>query len=182
MRIPGLGGEVFSRSGGTAVNIPGAELYNALQTGVIDATEWVGPYNDVAMGFHQIAEYYYYPGWHEPGPAMEFTVNKQAYEQLPEDLQKMIEVAARAVNQDMLDEYQSRSLAALDQLKNTYNVDIRRFPVDVLAEFRTNALALYEESAASDPVFNKVYQQYWAYLAQARAYAEISEKAYMDLR
>ena len=70
MRIPGLGGEVISRAGGLAVNIPGGELYTSMQTGVIDATEWVGPYNDLAFGFHQVAKYYYYPGWHEPGPTL----------------------------------------------------------------------------------------------------------------
>ena len=65
--MPGLGGEVLTRAGGTAVNIPGGELFTALQTGVIDATEWVGPYNDLSFGFQQVTKYMYYPGWHEPG-------------------------------------------------------------------------------------------------------------------
>lgn len=182
MRIPGLGGEVFSRSGGTAVNIPGAELFNALQTGVIDATEWVGPYNDLAMGFHQIAKHYYYPGWHEPGPAMEFTVNKTAYDSLPKDLQEIIDVAAKAVNQQMLDEYQGRSQTALIELKQVYGVDIRRFPESVLAVYRKNALALYEELSKGDEQFAKVYQNYWQYLESARNYSEIGEKAYLELR
>ena len=86
MRIPGLGGDVITRAGGVSVTLPGGELYTAMQTGVIDATEWVGPYNDLAFGFHQVAKYYYYPGWHEPGPILEFIVNKQALESLPEDL------------------------------------------------------------------------------------------------
>src|SRR5690606_28795988 len=83
MRIPGLGGEVLKRAGGTPVNLPGSELFTALQTGSIDATEWVGPYNDVAFGLHQAARYYYYPGWQEPGPAMEIFVNQRAWESLP---------------------------------------------------------------------------------------------------
>ncbi len=86
MRIPGLGGEVLARAGGTPVTLPGAELFTALQTGAIDATEWVGPYNDLAFGLHKAAKYYYYPGWHEPGSMMEFTVNKQAFETLPKRL------------------------------------------------------------------------------------------------
>ena len=182
MRIPGLGGEVFTRSGGTAVNIPGAELYSALQTGVIDATEWVGPYNDLAIGFHQIAEYYYYPGWHEPGPGLEFIVNAQAFARLPLDLQKIVEVATRAINQDMLDEYQARSSSALLELRETYNVDIRPFPKEVMAHFRKNALSIYEEQAEADASFKKVSDHYFDYLARARGYSEISDKAYFDLR
>jgi TRAP-type mannitol/chloroaromatic compound transport system substrate-binding protein len=98
MRIPGIAGDVFNRAGGTSVNIPGGELYTALQTGVIDAAEWVGPANDLAFGFHQIARYYYYPGWQEPGSTLELIVNKTAYESLPRDLQKIITVAARAAS------------------------------------------------------------------------------------
>ena len=86
MRIPGLGGDVITRAGGVSVTMPGGELYTSMQTGVIDATEWVGPYNDLAFGFHQVAKYYYYPGWHEPGPVLELIVNKDAYATLPEDL------------------------------------------------------------------------------------------------
>jgi len=182
MRIPGLGGEVFTRAGGTAVNIPGAELYNALQTGVIDATEWVGPYNDLAIGFHQIAEYYYYPGWHEAGPALEFTVNKTAYESLPADLQKIIEVAAQAVNQDMLDEYQARSTTALVELKETYNVDIRPFPKDVMSSFKGHAMAIYSEQSDRNDDFKRISKAYFDYLENAKAYSEISDKAYYQLR
>ena len=104
MRIPGLAGEVFAAAGGTAVTIPGGELYTSMQTGVIDALEWVGPYNDQVLGFHEVAKYYYYPGWHEPGSILEFVVNKGSLEALPEDLQAIVRTASRAANQDMLDE------------------------------------------------------------------------------
>ena len=83
MRIPGIGGEVLSRAGGVPVMLPGGEIFTALQTGVIDATEWVGPYNDLAFSMHTAAKYYYYPGWHEPGPTLEAFVNKDAWEALP---------------------------------------------------------------------------------------------------
>lgn len=181
MRIPGLGGEVFTRAGGTAVNIPGGELYTALQSGVIDATEWVGPYNDLAFGFHQIAKYYYYPGWQEPGPTLEFIVNKSAYTMLPNDLQNIIEVATRAINQDMLDEYTQRSGGALKELKQKYNVDIRKFPDDVLQAFKTNATELYIEYAATDPLFKKISESYFTYQDSTREYLNLSEKAYFDL-
>jgi TRAP-type mannitol/chloroaromatic compound transport system substrate-binding protein len=182
MRIPGFGGDVFTRSGGTAVTIPGVELYNALQTGVIDATEWVGPYNDLAIGFYQIADYYYYPGWHESGPTLEFVVNKQAFESLPEDLQAIIETATRAVNADMLDEYQARSAIALQELVDVYEVDIRPYPESVLQTFKANTFAIYAEFAEQDPQFKKIADHYFKFMDKARAYGEISEQAYYDIR
>ncbi|PCK02586.1 MAG: ABC transporter substrate-binding protein [Alteromonadaceae bacterium] len=182
MRIPGFGGDVFTRAGGTAVNIPGGELYTSLQSGVIDATEWVGPYNDLAFGFHQIAQYYYYPGWHEPGPTLEFIVNKDAYNSLPKDLQKIIEVATRAINQDMLDEYTARNNSALVELVEVHNVDVRRFPDDVNATFKSISQELYLELAAQDPTFKRVYQSYQSFLDGVRKYHSISEEAYYQMR
>lgn len=182
MRIPGIGGEVFSRAGGEAVNIPGGELYTSLQSGVIDAAEWAGPYNDLSFGFHQIARYYYYPGWHEPGSALEFIINKNAYATLPADLQAIIEVAARAVNQDTLDEYTARNQSALVELIDEYNVDVRKFPTDVLQEFQSISQTLYDEMSQEDPVFAKVYASYKRYLSSVRNYHRYSEKAYYDAR
>jgi len=178
MRIPGIGGEVFTRAGGQAVNIPGGELFSALKSGVIDATEWVGPYNDLAFGFYQIAEYYYYPGWQEPGPTLEFIVNKDAYNTLPKDLQQIIEFASRAVNQDMLDEYTARNNNALRELLDQHQVKLRRLPDDVLEEFRRISFELYEEMSAQDESFNKVYASYKSYLDAARSYHKLSEEAY----
>jgi len=182
MRIPGLGGEVFTKAGGIAVNIPGGELYTSLQSGVIDATEWVGPYNDLAFGFHEIAKYYYYPGWHEPGPTLEFIVNKNALESLPADLQKIIEVATRAVNQDMLDEYTARNHGALAELVNTHGVEVRQFPNDVMRIFERLSWQLYEELAAKDSQFDKVYTSYKTFMNGAKAYHRISEESYYRLR
>ena len=181
MRIPGIGGEVFARAGGEAVNIPGGELYTSLQSGVIDATEWVGPYNDLTFGFQQIAKYYYYPGWHEPGPALEFIVNQDAFKSLPEKFKKIIEIATRAVNQDMLDEYTFNNHTALNSLKEK-NIDIRPFPADVLKTFENAAMSLYEEQAQKDPFFAKVHKDYFTFLESARDYHKISEEAYYRLR
>lgn len=183
MRIPGLGGEVIRRAGGEAVTIPGGELYTALQTGVIDATEWVAPFNDLAFGFHQIekARYYYYPGWHEPGSTLELIVNREAWESLPPDLQAMVEVAARAVNQDMLDEYTARNYAAYVELQNK-GVQIRALPDDVLAELHRLSDQVLEELAASDPLARKVYDSQRAFQEQVKAYHEISEEAYYRAR
>lgn len=182
MRIPGYGGEVFTRAGGTAVNIPGGELYTALQSGVIDATEWVGPYNDRAFGFQQIAKYYYYPGWHEPGPGLEIVVNEDAFARLPTDLQKMVEVAARAVNQDMLDEYTARNNAALTELIEQQGVEMRRFPDDVLQTFKRLSWEIYDEKAAEDETFAKVYKSYKQFLEGAHTYHKLTEQAYFETR
>jgi TRAP-type mannitol/chloroaromatic compound transport system substrate-binding protein len=182
MRIPGLGGEVFTRAGGTAVNIPGGELYTAMQTGVIDATEWVGPYNDLAFGFQQVAKYYYYPGWQEPGPTLELIINKDALNALPEDLKAIVEVAARAANQDMLDEYTGRNNAAMVELVNTHGVEVRRLPDDVLSALKQYSNEIYAEISAEDPSFAKIYKAYKAFGEQAKKYHKVSEEAYYQAR
>ena len=181
MRIPGIGGEVFSRAGGTAVSMPGGELYTSMQTGVIDATEWVGPYNDLAFGFSEVAKYYYYPGWHEPGAILEFVVNKEAYEGLPDDLQAIVEAAARAINQDMLDEYTARNNQALQELKNK-GVDFREIPMDVVKALKGYSDEVYAENAAKDELFKRVYDSYSEFQKNASAYHAVSEEAYYRLR
>ena len=182
MRIPGLGGEVISRMGVEAVNIPGGDLYIAMQTGVIDATEWVGPYNDLAFGFHQVAKYYYYPGWHEPGPTLELMVNKQAFSSLPDDLQAIVEVAARAINQDMLDDYTARNNGALKELVETHGVEVRPLPDEVLAELNRVTDQVLEEIANKDPLFKRVYESQNAFKTVVMDYHKISEEAYYRAR
>ncbi len=182
MRIPGLGGEVFTRAGGTSINLPGGELYTSMQTGVIDATEWVGPYNDLAFGFHQVAKYYYYPGWQEPGPTIELIINKAAYESLPADLQAIVEVAAAAANQDMLNEYTARNNAALIELVEKHGVQVKKLPDDVLAEFKRLSAEVVEELASEDPLSRRIAESMKAFAIQAKAYHEISEEAYYNAR
>ena len=109
MRIPGIGGEVLRKVGGTPVNIPGAELFTALESGTIDATEWVGPMNDLAFGLFRAARYYYYPGWHEPGTTLEAIINKKAFDGLSKDLQSIVRNACKMVNQEMSTEFTLRT-------------------------------------------------------------------------
>jgi len=182
MRIPGIGGEVISKLGVETVNIPGGELYTAMQTGVIDATEWVGPYNDLALGFHQVAKYYYYPGWQEPGPTLELIINKQLYDSLPQDLQAIIEVAARAINQDMLDEYTARNQKALDLLVNTHGVQLKKLPDPVLSKLKNITQKVLKDMVAKDPVFKKVYESQEAFKEQIKKYHKISEQSYYQAR
>ena len=182
MRIPGLAGEVFSAAGGEAVRIPGGEVYTALQTGVIDAVEWVGPYNDLALGLHEIAEYYYYPGWHEPGSTLEMIINAEAFSRLPDDLKAIVRYAARAANQDMLDEFTARNNRALRELIDTHNVKLRRLPDDVLQALYEGSKKAMADLVASDPMAAKVQASYEAFLQDVRAYHEISEQAYINAR
>ncbi len=174
MRIPGLAGEIFSIAGGSAINIAGAELYTSMQTGVIDAIEWVGPYNDRAFGLHEVAEYYYYPGWHEPGTMLEFQINLDAWNRLPADLQAIIEVAARAINQDMLDEYSAGNSEALQNLLDQ-GVDIRPLPQPVLDGLKQAALQHYDRLASDNPDFAKAYASYRQFEAKSSKWHEISE-------
>ena len=182
MRMPGLGGEVLQRAGGTPVTLPGAELFTALQTGAIDATEWVGPYNDLAFGLYKAAKFYYYPGWHEPGSMMEYTVNKAAFEALPKDLQAIVKVASRAANQDMLDEYTSRNNQALQELVKKHGVEVRAYPDDVLQKLKGLSVEVLEELAAKDPMSKKVYESFKAYRDNVVQYHKISEQAYLNAR
>jgi TRAP-type mannitol/chloroaromatic compound transport system substrate-binding protein len=182
MRIPGLGGDVISRAGGISVTIAGGELYTAMQTGVIDALEWVSPYNDIALGFHQVAKYYYYPGWHEPGPTLELIVNKDAYATLPPDLQAIVEVAARAVNQDMLDEYTARNNEALISLVETHGVQLRKLPDGVISELRRISADVLEELADDSELSRRIAESVKSFKRQAAAYHKISEEAYYEAR
>lgn len=182
MRIPGLAGKVFERAGGSAVTIPGGEIYTSLQTGVIDATEWVGPYNDQALGLHEVGKYYYYPGWHEPGPTLELIVNQQAWDSLPSDLQEMVTVAARAANQDMLDEYTALNNQALQDLIGKHGVELRKLPDDVLDEFQQLSAQVIAQLVAEDAQAAEVYQSLARFLKDVKAYHRISEKAYLEAR
>ena len=182
MRIPGLAGEVFAAAGGTAVRIAGGELYTSMQTGVIDALEWVGPYNDLAFGFQEVARYYYYPGWHEPGAMLEFIVNRESLQALPQDLRAIVKYAARAVTQDMLDEYTARNNAALQHLVEAHDVQVRRLPDDVLRALWRGTREQLDELVAKDPMAAKVYASYRDFYAGVRNYHHISEQAYINVR
>jgi TRAP-type mannitol/chloroaromatic compound transport system substrate-binding protein len=182
MRIPGLGGEVLARAGGNPQTTPGSEIFTAMQTGVIDATEWVGPYNDLAFGLHKVAKYYYYPGWHEPGSTLECIVNRQAWEALPEDLKETVTLACRATNDTILAEFTARNHEALSVLVNEHHVQLREFPADVLSRLRTLSQEVLDETAARDPLFRRILTSYRAFEQQAAGWMKISEQAYLNAR
>lgn len=183
MRIPGIGGEVWSRAGGTSINLPGGELFTSLQTGVVDATEWVAPYNDMALGLHEVARYYYYPGWQEPGPSLELIINRKVFEGLPDDLRAIIETAARSANADVQDEYVTRNgLSLSTMLKNHPGVSVRPLPDDVLRALHKASREVIGELAAADPLAARVYRSWADFYASIREYQQISERAYINAR
>ncbi len=182
MRIPGLGGEVLKRAGGTPVNLPGGELFTSLQSGAIDATEWVNPYNDLAFGLFKAAKYYYYPGFHEPGTTLEAIINQKAFDALPKDLQAIVLNACKIANQEMLAEYTARNPAALKTLVEKHKVDIRVYPDDVLATLRKFSNEVVEELAAKDAFAKKVYDSYMSFLKGSREWGAISDFSYLQAR
>jgi len=182
MRIPGLGGEVLKRAGGTPVSLPGGEIFTSLETGAIDATEWVGPYNDLAFGLYKAAQYYYYPGWHEPGTTLECFVNKEALQELPKDLQEVVLHAGRVANQDMLADFTARNNQALQTLVDKHGVDLRRFPDGVLKKLRSLSEEVVAGVAESDEMSKKVHDSFRRFRKQAIAWHDISERAYLNAR
>ncbi|MCA9726752.1 MAG: TRAP transporter substrate-binding protein [Candidatus Eisenbacteria bacterium] len=157
IRIPGIGGEVMSRLGATVQNLAGGEIYQALERGAIDAAEWVGPYDDEKLGFHQVAKYYYYPGWWEPGPSLSFYVNRDAWTKLPKSYQEIFRTAAFEAAATMQARYDARNPAALQRLLAA-GVQLRSFSDDVMEAARAQARAYCEENAAKQPDYRKVYQ------------------------
>ena len=182
MRIPGLGGEVLQRAGGTPVLLPGGEIFTSLQSGAIDATEWVGPYNDLAFGLFRAAQYYYYPGWHEPGTTLEGMVNKEAFDALPDDLKVIVRQASKAANVDMLSEFTARNNAALQTLIEEHGVEVRKFPDEVLALIKQLSDEVVAEVAEKDPMSKKAYDSFRQFRDQSIAWHAISEQAYLNAR
>ena len=182
MRIPGLGGEVLSRLGGTPVSLLGGEIFSSLKSGAIDATEWVGPYNDLAFGLHKAAKHYYYPGWHEPGTTLECFINQDAFDTLPKDLQTIVLTASKAANLDGLSELTARNNQALHTLVHKHKVDLRKFPDEVLAQLKNVSDEVVAEVANKDPMSKKVYESFKAFRDQASAWHDVSERAYLNAR
>jgi TRAP-type mannitol/chloroaromatic compound transport system substrate-binding protein len=180
MRIPGLGGKVVAKAGGTVVLTAGGEIFTNLERGVIDATEWVGPFHDLRLGLYQAAKYYYYPGWHEPGTCLEVIFNKKVYDELPNDLKITIDAVAAETNMWSLCEFEAQNGAALQELITKHNVELLKFPDEVIAALRPLAEEVLEEEAAKDPMSKKVNDAFKAFKPVVGTWGTISEKAYYD--
>lgn len=182
MRIPGLAGEVFSKLGGSAQVIPPQELFTAMQSGVIDALEWVGPWNDMALGFHKVSKYYYGPAFQEGGPTLELMVNKKAFDALPKHFQQAIKVACAAENDVMSAEFIANNARAFQILKNQHKVDVRRYPDSILKAFFSTANEVVAEMANEGTIEKKIFESYNKYRKSVVDLAPYIELGFLNAR
>lgn len=177
MRIPAMGGEVMSRMGVSVQVLSGADVYPALERGVIDAVEWVGPHDDEKLGFHRIAPYYYYPGWWEPGATLSFMVNRRAWSALPLAYQQAFAVASAEASQDMLAKYDTLNPAALRRLMDA-GVNLRPFSSDILEAGARAARERMEELAARDTQFDKIHTAWKSFKEASSFWFAVAEQSY----
>lgn len=176
MRIPGFGGDVMAALGVNVQVIPGGELYIALERGAIDAAEWVGPYDDEKLGLADIAPFYYYPGWWEPGATVELQINRAAWDGLPADYQGALQVACYEINLTMLAQYEALNGSALQRLVAGGTV-LKPYSEDILQAAQAAALDLYTSQANADPAFAALYQQWSDFRQQALVWNRTNEFA-----
>jgi TRAP-type mannitol/chloroaromatic compound transport system substrate-binding protein len=183
MRIPNLGGKVYTRVGATTVLTPAEDIYASLERGVIDVAEWVGPHDDMLLGLHKTARYYYYPGWHEPGTVQEFGFNKKAYEGLPVDLRRMLDHAVAAVHTYASADFHLKNAVALQRLKTEFKgtVEVLQFPVSVLRELRKIAAEVVKEESEKTPMARKVHASFTKFQALVGPWDRVAEGAYHQL-
>lgn len=177
MRIPGLGGQVMSKLGVTVQTLPGGEIFQALQTGAIDAAEWVGPYDDEKLGLNKVAQYYYYPGWWEPGSTLEVQINLDQWNQLPEVYQQMVRTAAFEANLEMLARYETRNNEALQRLVDG-GVQLREYSAEILTAAQEATFDLYDEFAASDADFKAIYDDWRGFRDRIYAWNQLNQGAF----
>ena len=178
-----MGGKVYVRAGGTAVLIPAAEIYAALERGVIDAAEWIGPHDDLKLGLHNTARYYYYPGWHEPGNMTEFGFNRKAYEALPVDLRRTLDHAAAATELYGLSDYHAKNAVALERLRTEFKskVEILQLPTPVLRDLRKLSADVVREESEKTPMARKVHASFTKFQALVGPWDHVAEGAYHQL-
>ena len=178
-RTGGFSGRVFERIGGVAANIPGGEIYQALEKGTIDAAEWVGPYDDEKLGFNKVAQHYAYPGWWEGGPQLDLHVNSKAYAALSGENKAIIECAAAFAHTNMQAQYDVRNPAALKRLVGA-GAKLFRFPKDMMDAAFKESMALYSELSASNPAWKKIYEDYASYRRDANLWFRFTEAGFDD--
>ncbi len=181
MRIgTGLGGKVYVKAGGTAVLTPAAEIYAALERGVIDAAEWIGPHDDMKLSLQNTARHYYYPGWHEPGNTTEFGFNRKAYEGLPVDLRRTLDHAAAAVQVYGLTDYHVKNAIALERLKMEFKgkVEVLQVPGPVLRDLKKLSAEVVREESEKTPMARKVHASFTKFQALVGPWDHVAEGAY----
>ena len=174
MRIAGLGGVVFSALGMVTQQIPGSDIYPALEKGTIDAAEWVGPYDDEKLGFFKVAKNYYFPGWWEPGPAIHFFINKKAWADLPNEYKEAFQAAAYEANVTMMAQYDALNPAALRRLVQN-KVQLRRYSNEILDAAYKAAVQMYSDESSKNPAFKKMYDAYLAFQRTQNQWFSVAE-------
>lgn len=182
MRMPGLGGEVLRQIGGQSITLPGGEIFPSLQSGAIDATEWVGPWNDLAMGFYKVTKYYYYPGFHEPGSTLSCGVNSTVWNSLSTDDKAIVQFACAAENNRMFGEFNAKNGDALDTLINEHGVQLRRQSDEILKAIGDASGDVMSAVAAADPLSQKIYDNFLSFRKKAMGWTSLSETAYTAAR
>jgi TRAP-type mannitol/chloroaromatic compound transport system substrate-binding protein len=183
MRIPGLGGKVVAKAGGTAVLTPAADIYASLERGVIDASEWIGPHDDMTLGLHTTARYYYYPGWHEPGTVTEFGFNRKAYDALPADLRWALDYATATVQIIGLTDFHTKNSIALGRLRSEFKgkVEVLQLPAPVLRDLRKVSGDVVREEAEKTSMARKVHSSFTKFQALVGPWDHVAEGAYRNL-
>ncbi|NDC43654.1 MAG: ABC transporter substrate-binding protein, partial [Proteobacteria bacterium] len=182
MRIPGVGGQMMSKLGVSVVNVPGGQIYEQLMSGAIDATEWVGPWNDEALKFYEAAKFYYYPGVHEPGSMLSIGVNKSWLSNLSKTDQLLIETAATAENEIMMSEFNAKNGEALKRLVNNHGVQLRRVSDRIYDAFGKAAKEVDSENQASSDMGKRVVQSFHKARLELGAWNKIADQAYVAQR
>jgi TRAP-type mannitol/chloroaromatic compound transport system substrate-binding protein len=173
-RCGGFAGRVLERLGVVPQNIPGGEIYQALEKGTIDAAEWVGPYDDLKLGLNKVAPHYYYPGFWEVGPQLSLYVNQKAYEALPSDYKAIVECAAAFAHTDMQAKYDARNMPALKTLIGQ-GAKLHAFPKDVIDASFKAAMSLYQELSDTNPAWKKIYNDYSAFRKESNLWFSLAE-------
>jgi len=181
-RMAGLGGEVFRRLGAAVILLPAADIVQALRSGAIDASEWVGPWLDSVMGLPSVAKYYYYPGWHEPSGAITLGINKRIWEELGSTEKRIFEVAAAAEHGRALAEFDRNNAQALRDLRSVGAVELRRFDDDMLKAFAEISADVVAEAGSGDALARRIHASYSEFLSAAHDWSEIGEGAYLYAR
>ncbi|MCB0721514.1 MAG: TRAP transporter substrate-binding protein [Ignavibacteriae bacterium] len=179
IRMPGLGGKVVTKAGATSILSPGGEIYTNLERGVIDATEWIGPNHDYVMGFHKIAKYYYYPGWHEPSACCDLFINKATFDKLPAELQDMISEGAAALNVEMLSDFETKNSEYLIKIKQESGVELKEFPQEVLDKLQELTAEVINEITNSNADCKRVYDSYKQFYDNIAQWSSLVDRNYL---
>jgi len=181
-RMPGLGGEVLRRLGAVVVGLPGGEIIPALKSGAIDASEWVGPWNDLVLGLHKVSKYYYYPGFHEPGTVLSTGVNKKLWDSFSSEDRNLITMVAAAEYTTSLAEFNANNAKALQQLSADKSIEVRKFDDALLMALGKASQEVVAEIGQKDPMTRRIYDSFVAFRSLSTRWADLADRGFLNAR